>query len=85
MSTRSVADRLRTEYSLRTTQASRAADLLRSAADRLEAGDADETRNEQAARVRGAVVLALTASLDLAATSGWLEAFAVAEQNEVTP
>ena len=78
----SAADALRVEYSLRMTQAHRAADLLRSAADRLEAADPDETRSEQAARMRGSSVLAHTAALELAATSGWIEAFAVAEQHE---
>lgn len=78
----STVQALRIELSARVTQSARAADLLRSAADRLEAGDPEETRSEQAARLRGSSVLAHTAALELAATSGWLEAFAVAEQTE---
>jgi hypothetical protein len=63
-------------------QASKAAALLSGAVDRLDSGDPDETRSEQAARLRGSSVLAHTAALELAATSGWLEALATAEQNE---
>jgi hypothetical protein len=69
----------RHQLSARLSQAARAADLLRSAADRLEAGDPEETRSEQAARMRGSSVLAHTAALELAATSGWIEALAWVE------
>jgi hypothetical protein len=66
-------------------QAARAVDLLRNAADRLEAEAPNETRSEQAARLRGSSVLAHTAALELAATSGWVEALASVEQNDVDP
>jgi hypothetical protein len=82
MTIRSVPDELRDELAHRMNQGARAAELLRSAADRLEAGTAAETRSEQAARMRGSAVLAHTAALELAASSGWFEALATAEQNE---
>jgi hypothetical protein len=69
----------RHQLAARLSQAAKAADLLRSAVDRIEAGDPDETRSEQAARLRGVAVLALTASLEISATSGWLEALAWVE------
>ncbi len=58
----------------RLSQAARAADLLRSAADRVESGDPDETTSERAARLRGAAILAHSAGLELAVVSGALEA-----------
>lgn len=70
---------LAAELAPRLNQASKAADLLRSAADRIESGAAGETRNEQAARLRGSAILALTASLELGVCCGWLEALASAE------
>jgi hypothetical protein len=75
----------RNQLAARLSQAAKACDLLRSAIDRAESGDPDETRSEQAARLRGVAVLALTASLEIAATSGWLEALDNAEQNEGEP
>jgi hypothetical protein len=63
----------------RRSHAARAADLLRSAADRIDGGDPDETVSEQAARLRGSSVLAHTAALELAACSGWVEALAWVE------
>ncbi|HET9930944.1 MAG TPA: hypothetical protein VFQ35_09665 [Polyangiaceae bacterium] len=82
MTTTTVVHALRGELAHRMNQAARAADLLRSAADRLEAEAPDETRSEQAARLRGSSVLAHTAALELAAASGWVEALATAEQND---
>jgi hypothetical protein len=82
MTNRTVIHALRGELAHRLSQAERAVDLLRSAADRLEAEAPDETRAEQAARLRGSSVLAHTAALELAATSGWIEALASVEQNE---
>jgi hypothetical protein len=82
MTSRSVSDALREQLAHRRSQAARAADLLRNAADRIEGGDADETRSEQAARLRGSSILALTGALELAATSGWLECLASAEGAE---
>jgi hypothetical protein len=64
-------------------QAAKAADLLRSAADRLDTQDPDETRAEQAARLRGSSVLAHTAALELAAVSGFVDAVVTVELNEV--
>jgi hypothetical protein len=85
MTSRSVPDALRAELAHRMNQAARAVALLRSAADRLEAEAPDETRSEQAARLRGSSVLAHTAALELAACSGFVEAFATVEQHEVRP
>ena len=70
------------ELHSRLNQAAKAADLLRSAADRLDTQDPEETRAEQAARLRGSSVLAHTAALELATCSGWLEAFVAVEINE---
>jgi hypothetical protein len=81
MTKTSVTEALRAELAHRQTQAAKAADLLRNAAERLESGEPGETRAEQAARIRGSSVLAHTAALELAATSGWIEAFATVEQN----
>ncbi len=82
MTNRNVVQALRGELPHRLSQAAKAADLLRNAADRLEAGDPEETRSEQAARLRGSSVLAHTAALELAAASGWIESLATAEQND---
>jgi hypothetical protein len=81
MTNRTVIHALAGELAQRLTQAAKAADLLRSAADRLESGEPGETREEQAARLRGSSVLAHTAALELAASSGWLEALATIEEN----
>jgi hypothetical protein len=82
MTSKTVVHALQGELAHRMNQAARAVDLLRSAADRLEAEAPDETRSEQAARLRGSSVLAHTAALELSATSGWVEALASAEQND---
>jgi hypothetical protein len=82
MTNKTVVHALRGELAHRMNQAARAVDLLRSAADRLEAEAPNETRSEQAARLRGSSVLAHTAALELSVTSGWVEALASAEQND---
>jgi hypothetical protein len=79
MTNGNVTHALLNELAHRRSQAAKACDLLRNAADRLESGEEEETRSEQAARLRGASILALTASLELAVTCGWLEALATAE------
>jgi hypothetical protein len=81
MTRETVVQALRDELAQRTNQAARAAELLRSAADRLDAGSDEETRTDEAQRVRGAAVLAHTAALELAATSGWLDALAMVEDD----
>ncbi|HET9929035.1 MAG TPA: hypothetical protein VFQ35_00025 [Polyangiaceae bacterium] len=55
-------------------QAARAAALLRSAADRVEATAPDEGPEDEAARYRGAAVLAHTAGLELAFVAGTVAA-----------
>lgn len=84
MTTVNVPHALASELAHRMSQAAKAADLLRNAADRLESGQPDETRSEHAARLRGSSILAHTAALELAAASGWLEAVAAVE-GEVSP
>lgn len=79
MTNGNVTHALAHELAHRQSQAAKAADLLRNAADRLEGGDPDETRSEQAARLRGASILALSAALELGACSGWIEALAAVE------
>jgi hypothetical protein len=73
---------MRGELRARMNQANKAGDLLRSAADRLDTQDLDETEAERAARLRGSSMLALTAGMELAACSGWLEAFVAVEIHE---
>jgi hypothetical protein len=80
--TTTILDAMRAELKSRMNQAFKAADLLRSAAERLDTADPDETRGEQAARLRGSSVLAHTAALELAATSGWVDALATVEQHD---
>ena len=81
--TTTILDAMRAELKSRMNQAFKAADLLRSAADRLDTTDPDETRAEQAARLRGSSVLAHTAALELAAVSGYVEAVVTVELHEV--
>jgi len=83
MTNKTVVHALQGELAHRMNQAARAVDLLRNAADRLEAEAPHESRSEQAARLRGSSVLAHTAALELATTSGWIEALASAENNDV--
>jgi hypothetical protein len=73
---------MRGEIQARMNQAHKAGDLLRSAADRLDTQNPDETQAERAARFRGSSMLALTAGMELAACSGWLEAFVAVEIHE---
>ena len=54
-------------------QAARAAALLRSAADRVEAASPGEGPDDEAARYRGAAVLAHSAGLELAVVAGFVE------------
>lgn len=79
MTNENVTHALASELAHRRSQAAKAADLLRNAADRIEGGDPEETRSEQAARLRGSSILALTGALELAACSGWIEALASVE------
>jgi hypothetical protein len=79
MTNENVTHALAHELAHRLSQAAKACDLLRNAADRLEGGDPEETRSEQAARMRGAGILALTAALELASVSGWIEALGTVE------
>jgi hypothetical protein len=79
MTNRTVIHALAGDLAGRLSQTAKAADLLRSAADRLEAAEPGESRQDQAARLRGSSVLAHTAALELAATSGWLEALSALE------
>jgi hypothetical protein len=79
MTTRSVSEALSADLAHRTEQAAKAALLLRNAADRIDGAGPDESRNEQAARLRGSSILALTGALELAACSGWIEALATVE------
>ncbi len=58
-------------------QAARAAALLRSAADRVDATNPDEGPEDEAARYRGAAVLAHTAGLELAFVAGTVAAHEV--------
>lgn len=54
-------------------QAARAAALLRSAAERVEALQPDEPTEDESARYRGAAVLAHSAGLELAIVAGFVE------------
>ena len=83
MTKNTVSEAVRRELKARMHQAAKAADLLRSAADRLDTPDPDETRAEQAARLRGSSVLAHTAALELAAASGFVDATVTVELNEL--
>jgi hypothetical protein len=79
MTIETLSEALQAELKLRMTQTEKAVDLLRSAADRLEAGRPGEGTDERAQRLRGSAVLAHTAALELAAVSGFVEAVAVTE------
>lgn len=57
----------------RRSQAARAAALLRSAADRVEAADPSEGSEDESARYKGAAVLAHTAGIELAVVAGYIE------------
>jgi hypothetical protein len=82
MTKTTVTQAMRGEMRARMNQAQKAGDLLRSAADRLDTPDPDETEMERAARLRGSSMLALTAGMELAACSGWLDAFVALEMHE---
>jgi hypothetical protein len=70
---------MRGEYMSRLAAASKAGDLLRSAADRLDIQDPDESQADLVARLRGAAILAHAAGLELAAVSGFVDALVAAE------
>jgi hypothetical protein len=73
MASQTLSEALKEAQNAKGASAQKAAELLRSAADRLEQADPDETAAEWAARLRGSAVLAHTAALELAVCSGWLE------------
>lgn len=75
MTNKTLAPELRAQLS----KAAKAAELLRSAAERIDSQDPEESCAELSARLRGAAVLGHTAALELAAVSGWLEAFTALE------
>lgn len=73
MAETTLSEALREAQRAKGAAAQKAAELLRSAASRLEQADPNETAAEWSARLRGSSVLAHTAALELACCAGWLE------------
>jgi hypothetical protein len=74
---------MRGELRARLNQAAKAADLLRSAAERIDTQDPEETPAECAARLRGVAVLALTGALEIGAASGFADCLVAVELHTV--